>query len=140
MLMVRASVLIFEMNASGAERALTRKRRSENGIEMLKLGERVMRDIDYGAVAVKNAIVERYGRSDVLANLHVEAKETTILVEDGEQVVEGTRDNLLIALRKSGSYANFWEVMAANGAQSEKASAKTATPDRAGTPKTVAPR
>ena len=66
-----------------------------------------MRDIDYGAVAVKNAIVERYGRSDVLANLHVEAKETTILVEDGEQVVEGTRDNLLIALREVGIVREF---------------------------------
>ena len=73
-----------------------------------------MRDIDYGAVAVKNAIVERYGRSDSLTNLHVEAKESTILVEDGELVTEGTRDNLLIALRKSGSYENFWELATAS--------------------------
>jgi hypothetical protein len=81
-----------------------------------------MRDIDYGAVAVKNAIVERYGRTASVANLHVEAKETSILVEDGEQVVEGTRDNLLIALRKSGSYENFWELATAS-AQSTKTAA-----------------
>ena len=72
----------------------------------------VLRDIDYAAIAVKTAVIEKYGRTDTLENLRVVAKEATIALNDGKHVAEGTRDNLLIALRKSGSYQNFWELAA----------------------------
>jgi hypothetical protein len=77
-------------------------------------GNPVLRDIDYAAIAVKTAVVEKYGRTDSLENLHVVAKEATIALTDGEHMAEGTRDNLLIALRKSGSYRNFWELAASS--------------------------
>ncbi len=71
----------------------------------------MLRDIDYAAVAVKTAIVEKFGRQNALENLQVIANEDTISVVDGEHSAEGTRDNLLIALRKAGSYENFWQVV-----------------------------
>jgi hypothetical protein len=77
-------------------------------------GNPVLRDIDYAAIAVKTAVVEKYGRTHSLENLRVVAKEATIALSDGEHMVEGTRDNLLIALRKSGSYQNFWELAASS--------------------------
>ena len=85
---------------------------STPGQERKMSGNPVLRDIDYAAIAVKTAVVEKYGRTDSLENLHVVAKEATIAITDGEHVAEGTRDNLLIALRKSGSYRNFWELAA----------------------------
>jgi hypothetical protein len=77
-------------------------------------GNPVLRDIDYAAIAVKTAVVEKYGRTDSLENLHVVAKEATIALTDGEHAAGGTRDNLLIALRKSGSYRNFWDLAASS--------------------------
>jgi hypothetical protein len=69
-----------------------------------------LRDIDYAATAVKTAIVEKFGRHNSLENLRVIANENTISVVDGEQAAEGTRDNLLAALRKAGSYENLWQI------------------------------
>lgn len=73
----------------------------------------MLRDIDYAATAVKTAILEKYGRAQPLENLQVVANENTLSVIDGEHVAEGTRDNLLGALRKSGSYENFWQLTSA---------------------------
>ena len=69
------------------------------------------RDIDYAATAVRKAIVEKF--SDVeLQDLQVMAGERTIYVEFEERNAEGTRDDLLAAVRKATSYADLWEVMA----------------------------
>ena len=69
------------------------------------------RDIDYAAAAVKRAIVEKF--SDVeLQNLQVMAGEQTIYVEHDGRNAEGTRDDLLAAVRKATSYADLWEVLA----------------------------
>lgn len=68
----------------------------------------MLRDIDYAAEAVKKAIVEKFGRQNPTDNLQVTANEKTITVQDGQQVAEGTRDSLLAALRKAGSYDQFW--------------------------------
>ena len=62
------------------------------------------RDIDYAAEAVKKAIVEKFGWQNPTDNLQVTANEKTITVQDGQLVAEGTRDSLLAALRKAGSY------------------------------------
>lgn len=70
----------------------------------------MLRDIDYAATAVKTAIVEKFGRRNSLENLQVVAHENTISVQDGEHKAEGTRDNLLAALRKAESYDNLWQV------------------------------
>ena len=68
-------------------------------------------DIDYAAAAVKKAIVEKF--SDVeLQDLQVMAGERTIYVEFEGRNAEGTRDDLLAAVRKATSYADLWEVMA----------------------------
>ncbi|HEY1599931.1 MAG TPA: hypothetical protein VGG64_10035 [Pirellulales bacterium] len=68
------------------------------------------RDIDYAAIAVNRAIVEKFGRSNDLQKLTLTAGEKTIAVCDGECTVEGTRDNLLAALRRAETYADFWQL------------------------------
>jgi hypothetical protein len=81
--------------------------RSSDRIE--KEGALMLRDIDYAATAVKNAIVEKFGRQNPTADLVVVAKDKTIAVQDGQRVAEETRDNLLAAVRKAGSYEQFWQ-------------------------------
>jgi hypothetical protein len=71
------------------------------------------RDIDYAAVAVKNAIVDKFGRKNELQDLTVVADEKTIVVRDGSKVGAGTRDDLLAALRKSETYEALWAELAA---------------------------
>jgi len=70
----------------------------------------MLRDIDYAAAAVKTAIEEKFGRRQSLENLRVTANQNTISVVDGDRAAEGTRDNLLAALRKAGSYEDLWEI------------------------------
>jgi len=67
------------------------------------------RDIDYAAIAVKTAIVEKFGRKCELQDLNVTAQDKTIEVRDGRKVAEGTRDDLLAALRKSDTYEALWQ-------------------------------
>ena len=77
----------------------------------------MLRDIDYAAAAVKTAIVEKFGRLNPTDNLQVTANETTITLQDDQQVAEGTRDNLLAAVRKASSYDQFWKLFADAPAQ-----------------------
>lgn len=67
------------------------------------------RDIDYAAVAVKTAIEEKFGRQNDLQNFEATAHERTIIIRDGANVGEGTRDNLLAAIRSCQTYADLWE-------------------------------
>jgi hypothetical protein len=67
------------------------------------------RDIDYAAIAVKTAIVEKFGRNSELQNLEVTANERTITVRDAALVAEGTRDDLLAAVRAADSYTGLWD-------------------------------
>jgi hypothetical protein len=76
-----------------------------------------MQDIDYAAVAVKKAIVEKYGRAVDLNDLEVVAGERAISVQHGDKVAEGTRDNLLAAVRKADTYESLWQLLQASGAQ-----------------------
>jgi hypothetical protein len=69
------------------------------------------RDIDYAATAVKTAIVEKFGRKNDLQALTVTAKERTILVEHAGRQGEGTRDDLLAAVRKAADYDELWQVL-----------------------------
>jgi len=69
------------------------------------------RDIDYAAVAVKKAILEKFGRQNELDALEVIAHESAISIQHNGQVAEGTRDNLLAAVRKADSYASLWDVL-----------------------------
>jgi hypothetical protein len=73
------------------------------------------RDIDYAAIAVHRAIVEKFGRKADLAALAVTANETTISIDDGGQRAEGTRDDLLAVVRAADSYARFWELLPTDG-------------------------
>ena len=61
------------------------------------------RDIDYAATAVKTAIVEKFGRHNDLAELAVTAKERTISVQHAGREAEGTRDDLLAAVRRAAT-------------------------------------
>jgi len=72
------------------------------------------RDIDYAATAVRKAIVEKF-RKDQLQDLEAVAGERTISIRHEGRVAEGTRDDLLAAVRKSISYENLWEVLASEG-------------------------
>lgn len=69
------------------------------------------RDIDYAATAVKTAIVEKFGRQNELEDLDVVARDRTISIHHGDRVAEGTRDDLLAAVRAAESYAMLWEVL-----------------------------
>jgi hypothetical protein len=69
------------------------------------------RDIDYAALAVNRAIIEKYGRTNDLQHLTVTAKENTIAVCDGEYAAEGSRHELLDALRDSSAYVDFWKML-----------------------------
>jgi hypothetical protein len=75
----------------------------------------VARDIDYAAIAVHTAIVEKFGRKSDLQNVEVTANDTTISIHDGAHTAEGTRDDLLAAVRAADSYAKLWEVLAMRG-------------------------
>jgi hypothetical protein len=93
-------------------------------VELHYSEERSMaRDIDYAAAAVNRAIVEKFGRSNELQKLTLTAGENTITVRDGDSSAEGTRDDLLAALRRSETYAEFW--------QSVQPAAQNPSPDRA---------
>lgn len=73
------------------------------------------RDIDYAAIAVKTAILEKFGRQTELQDLTVTANEKMIgLAHEGRRA-EGTRDDLLAAVRAADSYPNLWEVLHATG-------------------------
>ena len=72
------------------------------------------RDIDYAAVAVKKAIEEKF-RDAALEDLQAVAGEGTISIRHGGRKADGTRDDLLAAVRKATSYANLWEVLESDG-------------------------
>ena len=72
----------------------------------------MLRDIDYAATAVKTALVEKFGRENGMEDLQVTAHESTISVQQGQRVTQGTRDSLLTALHKAGSYDQFWRISA----------------------------
>jgi hypothetical protein len=77
--------------------------------------ERLMaRDIDYAAVAVRKAIVEKF-RNEPLEDLRAVAGDRTITLQHQGRVAEGIRDDLLAAVRQATSYANLWEVMQSGG-------------------------
>jgi hypothetical protein len=67
------------------------------------------RDIDYAAIAVTNAIAEKFGRANDLKDLEVIANDRTITVRHGENATEGTRDDLLAAIRAAESYDQIWQ-------------------------------
>jgi hypothetical protein len=73
----------------------------------------MMRDIDYAATAVKNAIVEKFGREHTLDTLTLTAQERTIAIQDGPRMAAGTRDQLIGAVHKVGSYDEFWKMISA---------------------------
>jgi hypothetical protein len=71
----------------------------------------MMRDIDYAATAVKTAIVEKFGREETMDDLVLIANERTISVQHGDRIAAGTRDHLIGAIRKVGSYGEFWKMV-----------------------------
>jgi hypothetical protein len=73
------------------------------------------RDIDYAATAVQTAIVEKFGRKNELKDLQVTALDRTISVRHDGRMAEGTRDDLLAAVRKAENYDQLWEVFSTVG-------------------------
>ena len=69
------------------------------------------RDIDHAAIAVRTAMLEKFSKQNELEGLEVAAGEKTISVRHGERAVEGSRDDLLAAVRKAETFADFWEVL-----------------------------
>jgi hypothetical protein len=70
---------------------------------------------DYQAVAVKRAVVEKFGRQNELQDFHAISTDRTIALRDGDRVAKGTRDDLLAAVRKATSYDDLWEVLRKDG-------------------------
>jgi hypothetical protein len=73
------------------------------------------RDIDYAAIAVNKALVEKFGGKTDLAGLEVVAHDRTIEVSDGGRTGHGTRDDLLATIRAAESYGNFWDILTVRG-------------------------
>ena len=71
----------------------------------------MLRDIDYGAVAVKTAIVEKFGKQIELQDLEVTANDMTISIRHEGRSAEGTRHELLAALREAQDYTQLWHVL-----------------------------
>lgn len=71
-------------------------------------------DIEYAALAVRKSIVEKF-RSTPLEDLKSVAGDRTIAVIHGDHKAEGTRDDLLAAVRKATSFENLWEVLESEG-------------------------
>jgi hypothetical protein len=69
------------------------------------------RDIDYAAIAVKTAILEKFGRKTDLQDLTVAANDRTISVQHAGRTAEGSRDDLLAAIRAADSYEGLWEFL-----------------------------
>jgi hypothetical protein len=69
------------------------------------------RDTDYAAIAVTNAIAEKFGRANDLKELEVIANDHTITVRHGKRTIEDTRHNLLAAIRASETYDRLWELL-----------------------------
>lgn len=69
------------------------------------------RDIDYAATAVEKAFLEKFAKQNELQGLEVTAHDRTIIVRHGDHSAEGTRDELMVALQKAGSYDELWKVL-----------------------------
>lgn len=69
------------------------------------------RDIDYAATAVEKAIREKFPKQDELVGLEVVARDRTITVREGARAAEGTRDDLMMAINKSATYEQLWELL-----------------------------
>ncbi len=72
------------------------------------------RDIDYAAIAVQKAIVNKFHPLE-LQDVQAIAGDKTIAIHHNGRVARGTRDDLLAAIRKATSYDNLWEVFANEG-------------------------
>lgn len=72
-------------------------------------------DIDYPAVAVKNAIVAKFGAQIEPPELEAQTTGKVIAIRHAENAAEGTRDDLLAAVREASSFSNLWEVLARDG-------------------------
>ena len=77
------------------------------------IGVPMLRDIDYAAAAVKTAILEKFGRDEAMEDLILIPNERTISVQHGSRMAEGTRDCLIGAVHKAGSYDAFWKMISA---------------------------
>ena len=84
---------------------------AQDNIFLKPMGDTMARDIDYAAVAVRTAIEEKFSRKIELQELEITANERTITVRHGERQAEGTRDDLLAAVRKAETYEELWEVL-----------------------------
>jgi hypothetical protein len=68
------------------------------------------RDIDYAAVAVKKAIVEKFKDSE-LEDLQAVAGDRTVCIEHAGRKAEGARSDLLAAVRVATSYESLWDAL-----------------------------
>lgn len=71
----------------------------------------MLRDIDYAAAAVKTAILDKFGKQEELQDLRVTAGDTTISVTHEGRTAEGTRHELLSAVREAQDYSQLWQVL-----------------------------
>jgi len=68
--------------------------------------------IDYQANAVKKAIVDKFfpGQGDS-AELEAVSSGRIISLKDDKHSAQGTRDDILAAVRAATSYSNLWEIL-----------------------------
>ena len=71
----------------------------------------MLRDIDYAATAVKTAIIEKFGRQSELQDLRVTANDSTISIHHEGHLAEGTRHELLSAIREAHDFSQLWQVL-----------------------------
>lgn len=67
------------------------------------------RDIEHAAVAVENALKERFGRQVDFTELKVTPHERTMTIRHDGRITEGTRDRLITAIRRAATYDELWQ-------------------------------
>ena len=73
------------------------------------------RDTDFAAVAIKAALLDKFSRQNAMDDLELVAHDRKISVRHAGRGVEGTRDDLLSAIRKAETYDDFWKVFPRSG-------------------------
>lgn len=75
-------------------------------------------EVDYAAVAVRTAIVEKFFGKAEPPDLHLESAGRMISIRDAGRSAQGTRDDLLATVRKTQTYDAFWDLLLSDGRSS----------------------
>lgn len=92
---------------------LERRAGHKFSLTTIRKGVVMSRDIDHAAIAVKKAVGDKFARQVNLEGLEVQVQDRTIRLSCGGRAVEGTRDELMTAIRMAENFDQLWSFEAA---------------------------